>query len=121
MAMMHREFGHLKQRLHVGNRTAETNGRTGKLYSEKQRFFACTMKPVVRSQIEQAILLKLHPDLCLQPSVEVVQVMNYAHLVQKQGLVRPRYGHRALAKRMKGYQHGTKCAKSVKSHHLKRT
>ena len=44
--------------------------------SEKQRFYRSAMDPTVRHQIESAILLKLHPDLSLQPSLEVMQVMN---------------------------------------------
>jgi len=73
---------------------------------EKQRFYKATRVPTVRHEIEREILLKLHPDLSLQPSLEVMQVMNYVHYVRSQSLVRPLFGHKALAKKMKSYRDG---------------
>jgi len=73
--------------------------------NEKSRITKLIGSPVIKNEIEKKILLKLYPKLCLKPSVEVMQVMNYAHYVRDQNLVRSSFNHKQIAQKMKAYYH----------------
>ncbi len=84
MASINLEYASLQKRMNftvrsTGNKQTDEELRSQvrhRRQSEKTRFYRSVADPTVRHQVESAILLKLHPDLSLQPSLEVMQVMN---------------------------------------------
>ena len=50
-----------------------------KTVNEQYRFLKLLSNQITQNQIEKEILLKLYPNICLKPSIEVMQVFNYVN------------------------------------------
>eukprot|EP01083_Nonionella_stella_P157494 511373_1 len=68
---------------------------------EQNRVIKLLSNAVITHEVERQILLKTHNNVCLLPSMEVMQVMNYAHYVRDQNLVRSAFNHKQIAQKMK--------------------